>query len=315
MISRCVIAFGLVIAFMLAPLLIPVFAQSEKSSQHGRMTVRQFEAGLRWQTGNITLPGGIATLSLPASLRFLGPEDANRVLVEAWGNPPGSGTLGMIFPAKVAPTAPDSWGVIITYAADGHVSDGDAASIDYDALLRELQAAAQAGNEARVQNGYPRVQLTGWAQRPSYDASAKKMYWAKEIAFEDQPDGVLNYDVRVLGREGVLVMQAVSSITQLDQVRRDMEQVLAITEFTPGHRYADFDPSIDKSAAYGLAGLVAGGVAAKLGLLSKIAAFMIAGKKFIVPAMIALFALGVRLWRRSARRNARSSPDDAASSL
>jgi len=37
------------------------------------------------------------------------------VLVEAWGNPPGMESLGMIVPAKTSVLERDSWGVVVTY--------------------------------------------------------------------------------------------------------------------------------------------------------------------------------------------------------
>jgi hypothetical protein len=51
-------------------------------------TQEEFDAKLGFQTGSITLAGGIATLRLPASFRYLGPEGRRRVLTEAWGNTP-----------------------------------------------------------------------------------------------------------------------------------------------------------------------------------------------------------------------------------
>jgi uncharacterized membrane-anchored protein len=41
----------------------------------------------------------------------------------------------------------------------------------------------------------------------------------------------LNYDVRVLGREGVLSMEAVASIDQLEMIRSEMRPLLDAAEF------------------------------------------------------------------------------------
>jgi uncharacterized membrane-anchored protein len=57
----------------------------------------------------------------------------------------------------------------------------------------------------------------------------------------------------VLGREGVLVLNAVAGMQQIKQIKTDMQQVTAFTDFAPGHRYADFDGKTDKVAEYGLA--------------------------------------------------------------
>jgi hypothetical protein len=52
-----------------------------------------------------------------ASFRFLGPEGARRLLVDAWGNPPeaAEGTLGMLVPTDLSPLTPEGWGIIIDY--------------------------------------------------------------------------------------------------------------------------------------------------------------------------------------------------------
>jgi uncharacterized membrane-anchored protein len=248
----------------------------------------QFEASLRFQQGEVTLPNGVAVLQVPAGFRYIGAEDARRVLEDAWGNPEGDGTLGMLLPSDVSVVGEGGWGVIITYEEDGHVSDADADSIDYDALLADMRERVAAENGARRDAGYAAIELVGWAAKPHYDKTARKLYWAKELKFGDAPDHTLNYNIRVLGRKGVLVLNAVSDMQQLGKVEQDMRQVLAFTNFTAGNRYEDFDASIDKAAAYGLGALVAGGVAAKTGLLAKLLALLVAFKKFIVLGVLAV---------------------------
>ena len=49
-----------------------------------------------------------------------------------------------------------------------------------------------------------------------------------------------------------------------------MQQLLPLTEFDAGARYADYDSSTDKVAAYGVAALIGGGLAAKAGLFAKL---------------------------------------------
>lgn len=251
------------------------------------------------QAGDIELPGGRAQLRLNDAFRYLTPGDAQKLLEQVWGNPPGSGagTLGMIVPAH-DDSAGDSWGVVISYNDDGHVSDKDAHKIDYDDLLKTMQKEAVAGNDERAKRGYPAVQLLGWAEPPHYDASAHKIFWAKELSFGEQQHRTLNYFVRVLGREGVLELNAVAGADQLEQVRRDMNKVMSMAEFKQGNRYADYDQSTDKLAAYGLAALVAGGVAAKTGLLAKIVAIAFAAKKFLVLILAGIAGVFGKFFKR-----------------
>ena len=245
-------------------------------------TAAEFESRLHYEKGDITLPGNIATLKLPPSFRYLGPEDAEHVLSQAWGNPPGAKTLGMIVPADVSPIADAGWGVIVTYEKDGHVKDDDADTIKYDELLKQMQQDVLDANADRKTAGSQALTLVGWAETPHYDKASHKLYWAKELRGEGAPMSSLNYSVRVLGREGVLVLNAVAGMDQIGLMKTEMAKVTGFTDFTGGNRYADFDGKTDKLAGYGLAALVAGGMAAKLGFFGKLLAFLLVFKKVVI---------------------------------
>ncbi len=262
------------------------------------MTATQFEASLKYKKGEVALPGGVATLKIPDSFRYLDPKDAERVLVQAWGNPSGDGTLGMLFPAGVSPVSDNGWGVVITYEEDGYVSDKDADSINYDSLIKEMKEGTAESNKEREKQGYQTVDLVGWAAKPYYDKDAHKLFWAKELAFAGNAEHTLNYNIRVLGRRGVLVLNAVAGMGQLASVEKDMRNVLAFTDFNPGYRYADFDSKTDKTATYGIAALVAGGLAAKAGLFTKLFAVLLAAKKLVIVGVVAIGAFIVNLLKR-----------------
>lgn len=268
------------------------------------LTPAEIVARLAWQGGEIPLRGGLATLRVPETFRFLGPSDARLVLENVWGNPPDDSPLGMLFPAGTGPLDSANWAVLVTYEEDGYVKDDEAAELDYGRLLEEMQASTREGNRAREEAGYPAVELVGWAQPPHYDSTAHKLYWAKELRFAGEPTGTLNYDVRVLGRRGVLVLTAISGITELAAVDSGMAAVMDLVEFNEGHRYADFIPGTDQVAAYGLGALVAGKVAAKAGLFKVLLAALAAGKKFVIAGAVALVALIRRFLGRKAPETA-----------
>jgi uncharacterized membrane-anchored protein len=254
-------------------------------------SVQAFVDSLKFQDGQVTLTAARATLNLPQSLRYLDGADAERVLTDLWGNPPGSDAIGMLVPADISLADGDrSWAIVLQYEEEGYVSDENAQEIDYTEMMQEMQASAADNNEARKQQGYGGVEIVGWAEPPRYDAGTHKLHWAKELAFEGQGEHTLNYDVRVLGRHGVLVMQAVAGIGQLGQIKPGMGEALAAVDFNEGARYADFNPATDKAAEYGLAALVAGGIAAKTGLWAKLLALLIAGKKLVIAAVVLLLA-------------------------
>lgn len=265
---------------------LPALAEEEEAPEGPR---------LNYQTGNIVLPNKVATLRLAGNYRYLDAAETEKLLV-AWGNEPGNDTQGAIVPNEVDPLDTEGWAVILTYMDDGHVDDADATEIDYDDMLKDLKAGTEENNEARTKNGYQAVHLTGWAERPHYDSAAKKLYWAKELNFEGSKLHTLNYDVRVLGREGVLSMNAVASMKQLEQIRRDMKPLIGVAEFNEGYRYAEFNSKTDRLAEYGLGALIAGGIAAKLGLFAKLGALLLAFKKIIIIGLIAVGGFVAKLF-------------------
>jgi len=278
------------------------FAAFAQESAPAEGSAAAFLASLKPVTGAVVLPGNRAALNLPEAFHYLAPDDAQRLIEQGWGNPPGSGegTLGMILPAKVNPLGEAGWGVIITYVDDGHVADDDAASIDYGDVLKDMQESTDATNEERVKAGYESIKLSGWAEPPHYDAASKKIYWAKDLKFGENAEHTLNYCIRVLGREGVLELNAVAGMSQLEAVKESMKQVVGFADFTQGNRYADFNADTDKVAAYGLAALVAGGMAAKTGLFAKLLALLIAAKKAVVFVLVAIGAAIGKLFKKKA---------------
>ncbi|NCF27997.1 MAG: DUF2167 domain-containing protein [Gammaproteobacteria bacterium] len=273
-------------------------AFSVAAQEQEQITAEEFLASLNFQKGTITLPGGVASLTLPAGFHYLSPEDTESVLVTAWGNPPGNETLGMLLKGPEDILADESWAVVIAYEEDGYVSDENADSIDYAEMLSDMQESSRESNEARVEAGYDEVELVGWAATPRYDKAANKLYWAKELRFGSIDVNTLNYNVRILGRKGVLVLNLVATMPQLQEIETVIPTVLAMTNFNPGHRYADFDPGVDEVAAYGIGALVAGKIAAKAGLFAKLGVFLLALKKFWIFIIIGVAAFFARFFRR-----------------
>lgn len=283
---------------MIVALLLCMPAWAWAEAQTADESAEQFMDGMTLQKGKINLPDGIATLDVPESFRYLGPEDSKRFLEEAWGNPDGSGQIGMLLPVGTDPFGDEGWAVVISYEEDGYVSDKDAGKIDYAELLKNMQASTLDRNKKREEIGFPPVTLIGWATAPHYDSQSKKLYWAKELRLGETEKHNLNYNVRILGRKGVLVLNAVSYMDQLPVVRERMEQVIAFADFNPGYRYAEFDPGMDKVAAYGIAALIAGKAAAKIGILAKLGGVLVAFKKIFIVGFLALAGLFKKLFKR-----------------
>ena len=284
----------LLLIALLHPCLLICAQELDPSAQLA--SLKRLESQLKYQKGDIDLKSGLAKLSLSEEFRYLSPTDADTELVKLWGNPPGSKTLGMIVPASQSVLDSQGWAVVITFDEDGYVKDSDADKIDYASLLKTMQEGTREANKTRKERGYPEMELVGWAAPPRYDKAARKLYWAKEISFVDQPSHTLNYNIRALGRRGVLVLNAVANMQQFGQIEKAAPEIVKMVEFNPGNRYADFDSKTDKVAAYGLAALVAGGIAAKAGLFKLLWVGLLAAKKFVVLGIIALVAFAKRLF-------------------
>ncbi|HEX8625449.1 MAG TPA: DUF2167 domain-containing protein [Allosphingosinicella sp.] len=278
---------------------VPTLGQAPAADQKARE--RELIAildSLHPASGDVAVPQASAVLHLGKDYYYLPADEARRVLVEGWGNPPetAEGVLGLVFPAGKT-FLDDVWGAVITYDPVGYVTDKDAASIDYDSLVKEMKEGIEAANEERTRQGYPAQHLVGWAQAPTYDPRSHSLVWARNVQFEGQTENTLSYDVRLLGRKGVLSLNMITGMSKLGETRQAAAKFAGAAEFQTGSRYADYKPGTDKEAEYGLAGLVAAGagvaVAKKAGLIGIILAF---GKKFFV--LILALVAGLGAWAR-----------------
>lgn len=257
--------------------------------------LKALAASLRPVSGDVQPSGSNATLSLRTSYYYLNADDAKRVLTQAWRNPPDSvsGVLGMVFPQGTNFTnAP--WAAVVTYVPSGFVSDVDAKTTDYGKLLEQLRSGEDQENQERAKQNLPQMHLVGWAQQPSYDPVRHSLVWARDIKVAGESDDTLNYDVRELGRKGVLSLNIVSQMSMLPTVRTAAQSLAGVASFQSGGGYTDYKDGVDKKAAYGVAGLIAAGAGVALAQKFGLLALLILGlKKFavvIIAGAAGLFA-------------------------
>ena len=272
-----------------AALLLPVRADKQPSSGQTDVEnrIRQIRDGLKYDEGEISILDGKAKIKLTEDFRFLDPVNARKVIVDIWGNPPEVGSVtGMVVPKGFLQT--ERWGAVLNWSDVGYVKDSEYDGIDFNKMLEKQKEDSREASSRRQSAGYGQMLLTGWATPPHYDKQAHKLYWAK--AFDvDRPVQGLNYDIRILGRNGVIELSMVSDMSELAQIEAQVPAILGMVDFTDGNRYADYK-SGDKVAAYGIAGLIAGGVLAKAGFFKLAWVFVAKFIKLIIVGMIALFA-------------------------
>ncbi|WPV65261.1 DUF2167 domain-containing protein [Chitinophaga sp. LS1] len=282
-------------------------AMAEKQYSKFVDSVKQSE---KWESGLIHLSGGKADINVPAGFKFLNAAQSKYILTDLWGNPPSvsDDILGMIFPANADAFDSISYAFVVRYENIGYVKDYDASKINYDDLLKDIQKEEVEANTERVKNGYQPIHMMGWAQSPFYDKENKVLHWAREIKFGEDTPHTLNYEIRILGRDGVLSMNAICTMNELPLVKADIDKVLQMAKFTSGNAYKDFDPKIDKVAAYTIGGLIAGKVLAKVGFFALLVKFGAAFWKFILLGFVALGGFIRKLFTGKKEKNSKEIP-------
>jgi uncharacterized membrane-anchored protein len=195
----------------------------------------------------------------------------------------------------------NEYAFIVEYDGLGYVKDEDADKIDYTDLLKEMKEGSVKSNEERSKAGLQTMELVGWAAHPHYDKQRKLLYWAKEFKVPGVEENTLNYDVRLLGRKGVLILQAVSSMNAIDSVNKNINTILGMVSFNAGNQYGDFNSSTDNVAAWTIGGLVAGKVLAKVGFFAIIL-------KYLKLIFVAVAAAGGAIWKRIKGRRKDDEP-------
>lgn len=231
-----------------------------------------------------------AELKLPQGFGFI-PQKEATALMSAMGNGPGDDMLGLIVPLGEA-----RWFVVANYDPSGYIKDDDAKHWDAEKLLQNLKDGTEAGNAARAKVGVPPLKVTRWIEPPAYTADSHRLIWSAEAQRKDGVTGdpTVNYNTYVLGREGFISMNLITSASGVDDDKAAARELLSAVNFNDGKRYGDFNSSTDKVAAYGLAALVAGVAAKKIGLLALLAATVVKFAKVIALAVAAAIAVLTR---------------------
>lgn len=242
-----------------------------------------------------------AQLNLPAGYVFVPRPEADQ-LMRAMGNMGDERMVGLIFPQD-----DQQWMAVVKYENSGYIPDDDARNWNVDDLFNNLKQGTEEANKDRRSRGFPELEIVGWAERPRYDAATHRLVWSMAArskgAPAEAPNGV-NYNTYALGREGYVSLNLISDIKTVEHDKSHAQTLLAALEFTSGKKYADFNASTDRMAEYGLAALVGGVAAKKLGFFALMAAFFAKFAKVIGIAVFALGAAAVKFFRRDKKPSA-----------
>jgi uncharacterized membrane-anchored protein len=239
-----------------------------------------------WQRGptHAEIGGKIAEIDVPDGYVFLGKEDTQK-LMQMMENPVSGQEL-----ALVAPAGEESWFLVFEWDPIGWVDDKEKDELDADGLLASIQEGTRAGNEERKKRGWATMEIVGWQEPPHYDDRTKNLTWA--ILGQTEGHQIVNRNVKLLGRRGVMTATLVADPGQLASVTPLADQLIAKYQFQAGSTYAEFIPGTDDVAKYGLGALVVGGAGAALaksGLLARFWKLLVVGGAGLVAGIRRFF--------------------------
>jgi uncharacterized membrane-anchored protein len=205
--------------------------------------------------------------------------------MEAMKNPPTGIELGFVAPPEL------DWYIVFEFDDVGYVKDDEKHSLDADSMLKAIKKGNEAANRERQKRGWSILTITDWEQKPQYNSITHNLEWAIRAESEGSP--VINYNTRLLGRNGVMRVSLVARPSRLVETLPKCKSVIDMFAFKQEYKYTEFRKG-DKIAKYGLTGLIVGGataVAVKTGAFKWL-------WKVGVAALIGAGALLRKLFRR-----------------
>lgn len=270
---------------LLAPLLllpVPALADTPASDADGYAKFIAQDT----KVGPVSIPmRDQAVLNVPVGYAFM-PEARARKFMDNFGNKTDAGFMGIVLPVRN-----QGWFSTLEYVASGYIRDDDAKTWNADAMIANMRKSTEEGNEDRVKKGMPAIEVLDWVERPHYDAKMHRLIWSVSVRDKDTKQSAatgdtINYRTLALGREGYIAIVMVTQLSAIEAQKPYAKELLANLNFNTGKRYSDFDVSTDHVAEYGLAALIGGVVAHKLGFLALIAAFALKFIKLIGIAIL-----------------------------
>ena len=237
-----------------------------------------------------------AHLDLPAEMAYIPRSQAQRLL-QAIDGQGDDKVQGMIMPTSEE----EDWMLLVSYEPAGYIKDDDAKEWDPDDMLNSLREGTEAANDERKARGIDELEVVGWAEVPAYTASNHQLRWSASARTKgsQDPNYTINYNTLALGREGYVSMNMVTDIQNVERLKPVAAELMSALKFDAGKNYSDFVEGTDKVAEYGLAALVAGVAAKKLGFFALIAAFGLKFAKVILVALAGGAAVLGRLFKRN----------------
>ena len=261
-------------------------------SLSGRGDLGAQEEGVQfdWKTSGSGELGSVAKIDIPEGFQFLGRSDT-RELMRMMGNTLTQKELGTLAPID------DDWFIVFEFDEVGYVKDDE--KPDADEVLAIFREGQEMDNERRRSQGFPTLEIVGWAREPFYNEDTNNLEWALQLRSSGGGSSV-NYQTKMLGRKGVMEAVLVCDGSQLDRILPTYQEILTGFNYEAGNSYAEYKKG-DKIAEYGLTGLMVGGAAfagAKLGLFGALLGFLKKAWYLVVAALVGIGSWFKRLFSR-----------------
>jgi len=234
-----------------------------------------------------------AVLNIPDGFFFVPKTEGMRVM-RALGNtvyePSFQGIVIGLRPS-------DQWIVVVRHIKEGYIKDDDAKNWNADDLLQNLKDGTTEANKDRAARGFPELEVLGWVEKPAYESATHRLVWSLMNKHKGESDGAvhgINYNTYALGRDGYFSLNLLTNSNRIVADKAAAHTLLAALTYNAGKRYEDFNASTDHIAEYGIAALVGGVAAKKLGLFALIGVFVVKFGKVLALAGAAMLA---GLWK------------------
>ena len=257
-------------------------AQPADEGTEGGDQAAMSEAEKQWRSidwkeaGTDAQLGTEAHIKIPEGYMFTG-RKGTQTLMQLYGN-----LLTQWEQGYIEPVAEDeNWFVVFEYENAGHVKDDEKGDLDADSIMETFKENDKGANEERKRMGMPALNTVGWLVPPYYSEQTHNLEWA--LLLESEGEQNVNYNIRLLGREGIMHVTVVTGTEEFEEVKTKIPALLEGFAFNPGRTYAEYQKG-DKLADYGLMAMLGVGAVGAIGIFGKF------GK--VIFAAIAAAAVG-----------------------
>ncbi len=286
-------------ALTLAAAPAPVLAQTSGDDARQNEIKAAFKAGAAAATQG---PADVklidqAVMKLPQGYAFIPKAEGSRIMRSMGNSVSDSQFVGLFMGTNPG----DDWIIEVEYTKEGYVKDEEAKNWNADELLQGLKDGTEAANRDRAERGFTEIEILRWIEPPAYDSTTHRLVWSMLYKQKGAPDTAakgVNYNTYALGRDGYF---SLNLLTDADDVAKDKvaaHDLLGALWYNPGRRYEDFNASTDHIAEYGIAALIAGVVAKKLGWFALLGVFIAKFAKLFAIGAVALGAGLLNFFRR-----------------